>query len=73
MQVNLTKEDLARLVVGLGEPYDEIIETNVFYQINGEADMLYGLVDVYTWHNGWYEKYTESELWQHYLDLKEKL
>jgi len=70
MQVNLTKEDLARLVVGLGEPYDEIIETNVFYQINGEADMLYGLVDVYTWYNDWYEKYTESELWQHYLDLK---
>jgi len=69
MQVNLTKEDLARLIVGLGEPCDEVIETNEFYQINGEVDELYGLVYVYIWHNDWYAKYTESELWQHYLNL----
>lgn len=69
MKFELTKEDLANLIEGLGHPIADITE-HPFYQSNGEMCEEYGLVEYWSWNVNLTEKYTEEELWSTYQELK---
>lgn len=69
MIVDLTKQDLGRVIEGLGDPREE--EQEKFpYKDSGSVEEVYGLVEFWQWSGGWYEAYSEKELWQYYQQLK---